>query len=284
MPQPDKILTHDLESHCEPVQIRKIAHKNPYDFQKLHRHNYFEIIFFHEGGGENLIDLQNYEVKSNACYIIYPGQTHLLNRSPNSAGVLIQFQLESITSKNLQRLMQERAWSGVGAVVFENDSLAMARFMKLIEDLKMISETKSAFWKESQQHLLQAILFELSAFGKSKEALKPLEADFYLFQQLVDLHFKQNHSVGFYIDKMSISEKRLASLSKTHMGTSPLQVIHRRILLEAKRLLVIGDKAHKEIAFELGFDSPASFSAFIKKKTGLTASEIQMEVSEIHKR
>jgi hypothetical protein len=32
-----------------------------------------------------------------------------------------------------------------------------------------------------------------------------------------------------------------------------------------------------------GFDSPASFSAFVKKKTGLTASEIQAQVAEIHK-
>lgn len=283
MPDHDKILTHEIEATTGPVQIRHIAHKNEYDFSKLHRHNYFEILFFHQGGGENLIDFQKYEVKSNACYIIYPGQTHLLHRNPGSSGILLQFKLESITSIALERLLQERAWSGVGAVLFENDEASMNRFMQLVESLKMLSESKSSFWKESQQNLLQALLFELCSFGTNQSALKPLEADFFLFQQLVDQHFREIHSVGSYLNKMSISEKRLASLSKTHMGISPLQVIHRRILLEAKRLLVIGDKAHKEIAFELGFDSPASFSAFVKKKTGLTASEIQAEVSEIHK-
>ncbi len=67
------------------------------------------------------------------------------------------------------------------------------------------------------------------------------------------------------------------------MGLTPLQVIHKRILLEAKRQLVFEEKQHKEIAYNLGFDSPASFSAFVKKKTGLTASEIQDEVTNIHK-
>ena len=47
-------------------------------------------------------------------------------------------------------------------------------------------------------------------------------------------------------------------------------------------MLATGNQPHKEIAYELGFDSPASFSAFIKKKTGLTASEIQTQVAEIH--
>jgi len=68
--EPEKIVTHNLESSHAPVQIRRIAHKNHYDFSKLHRHNYFEILFFHKGGGDNLIDFQKYEVKDNGCYII----------------------------------------------------------------------------------------------------------------------------------------------------------------------------------------------------------------------
>ncbi len=278
----DKILTHDLEGSSAPVQIRRIAHKNHYDFLKLHRHNYFEVLFFHNGGGENLIDSQKYEVNDNGCYIINPGQTHLLHRKPGSAGVLIQFQLESITSHVLERLLQERAWSGIGAVVFEDNAEAMARMITLVETMQNMAEAKSSYWKESQRSLLQALLFELCAFGieNKKDAL---HADFYGFQKLVDQHFKKAHSVGFYLDKLCIGEKRLANLSKTHMGVSPLRVIHRRIILEAKRLLLLGEQAHKEIAFDLGFDSPASFSAFVKKKTGLTASEIQSQVAEIHK-
>lgn len=278
----EKILTHDLESDNAPVQIRKIAHKNHYDFLKLHRHNYFEVLFFLKGGGENLIDFQKYEVNDNGCYIIYPGQTHLMHRQAGSSGVLIQFKLESITSKPLERLLQERAWSGMGAVVFENDQESMVKMMVLVDAMNRLLESKSVYWKESQKGLLQSLLFELCSYGVGSQK-ETINSDFYTFQKLVDQHFKTAHSVGFYLNKLPIGEKRLATLSKTQTGESPLQVIHRRILLEAKRLLLIGDQAHKEIAFDLGFDSPASFSAFIKKKTGLTASEIQAQVSEIHK-
>ena len=282
VPANEKILTHDLISSEAPVQIRRIAHKNHYDFSKLHRHNYFEILFFRKGGGENLIDFQKYEVKDNACHISYPGQTHLLHRHPGSAGLLIQFQLESILSRSLERLLQERAWSGIGAVVFEENKEAMSGIVTLLEAMQTCSESRSVYWKECQKSLLQALLFKLCAFGTGNQQ-EPLDTDFYHFQQLVDQYFRTSQTVGFYLDKLPFGEKRLAALSKTHSGISPLQVIHRRILLEAKRLLLLGEKAHKEIAFDLGFDSPASFSAFIKKKTGLTASEIQAQVAEIHK-
>jgi len=62
-----------------------------------------------------------------------------------------------------------------------------------------------------------------------------------------------------------------------------LQVIHNRILLEAKRMLLFEEIAHKEIAFQLGFDSPASFSLFIKNKTGFTPSELNQQLVKIHK-
>ena len=61
------------------------------------------------------------------------------------------------------------------------------------------------------------------------------------------------------------------------------QVIHNRILLEAKRLLLFEEITHKEISYQLGFDSPPSFSAFIKSKTGYSPSELTQHLAEIHK-
>ena len=87
----------------------------------------------------------------------------------------------------------------------------------------------------------------------------------------------------FYIDKLASTEKKLAEITKKYTGLSPLQVIHNRILLEAKRLLLFEDRTHKEIAYQLGFDSPASFSNFIKSKTGLAPKELTKQLAEIHK-
>ncbi|MBL4703310.1 MAG: helix-turn-helix domain-containing protein [Flavobacteriales bacterium] len=277
----NNIPIHKLDTANVAIQVKSIGHENHYDYTTQHRHHYFEIMFFVGGGGKNLIDFVEYEVKSNACYIIYPNQIHLLNRAPGSHGVLIQFKRESIVSAKLQRLLQERAWSGKGAVLFENNAGIMKTMLNLVNALNPNSKEDSAYCMESRQHLLHAILFDLFSVV-NQDAPVDLENDIYQFLQLIDAHFKEEQQVSFYLSRLSVSDKKLAQLSKKYTGISPLQVIHKRILLEAKRLLVAKEHSHKEIAYDLGFDSPASFSAFIKKKTGLTASEIQAQVTEIH--
>ncbi|ULT24850.1 helix-turn-helix domain-containing protein [Sphingobacterium sp. E70] len=53
---------------------------------------------------------------------------------------------------------------------------------------------------------------------------------------------------------------------------SPSSLIQKRIMLEAKRYLNYTDRSAKEIAYQLGFISPAHFSRFFKQHAGDTIS------------
>jgi AraC-like DNA-binding protein len=76
---------------------------------------------------------------------------------------------------------------------------------------------------------------------------------------------------------------KIAFRSCKKLELFPVGVIHNRILLEAKRLMLFEEISHKEIAYKLGFDSPASFSSFIKSKTGLSPIALVNQLAEIHK-
>lgn len=91
------------------------------------------------------------------------------------------------------------------------------------------------------------------------------------FNMLVELHFKEQHGVKFYAEQMFKSPKTLAN-SFSKFNNTPLQIIHQRIVLEAKRLLTYSDLSSKEIAYELGFDDPAHLSKLFKKHTGMPPS------------
>jgi len=268
---------HNLNSGKSPLFIRAISHSNEYDFTQKHRHSYFEIIFFEKGGGKQLIDFQEYEVMDYTCYLIYPNQIHLLDRAPGSFGKLIQFRAESVMSLSLLSKLRERIWGGSGGVVFQKSQKAFSKMMDILNQFEADSET------ERNLHLLQVLLFDLLAQSAKQEKISSTDAIFNRFLQLVDTHFSEQNSVQFYLSSLPISEKKLALLSKHHLGMSSLQVIHHRIVLEAKRLLLFGQQPLKEISYSLGFDSPASFSAFIKKKTGNTPSGLQLQLEEIHK-
>ena len=100
------------------------------------------------------------------------------------------------------------------------------------------------------------------------------------FNLLVEEHFKSEHSVAFYADKLHKSPKTLSN-SFAKLSRSPLQIIHQRIILEAKRLLTYSNKSAKEIAFEVGFEDASHLSRLFKKHTNLSPSEFKKSLKAV---
>lgn len=95
------------------------------------------------------------------------------------------------------------------------------------------------------------------------------------FNVLVEEHFKTKKSVGEYAELMYKSPKTITNVFSKYSPDSPLQIIHNRVMMEAKRLLHYTDKTTKEIGHELGYSDPAQFSKLFKKVTGMTTTEFK---------
>ncbi len=101
-----------------------------------------------------------------------------------------------------------------------------------------------------------------------------------MFTYLVEWNFKKEHSVAFYASQLNKSPK---TISNYFLGfdKSPLQVIHDRITLEAKRLLRYTDLTAKEIAYEVGFNDASHLSRLFKKQTGESPTSFKNRVKTI---
>lgn len=95
------------------------------------------------------------------------------------------------------------------------------------------------------------------------------------FSLLLETNFKQQHEVRFYAAALNKSPKTLSNVFALLKQPSPSVLIRNRIILEAKRYLHYTEKSAKEIAFELGFESPAHFSRFFKMYAGTNISEFR---------
>ncbi|MEY2703100.1 MAG: hypothetical protein RLY43_1738 [Bacteroidota bacterium] len=279
-----KLPVHSLEKDSMQINILPLDHSNPYDYKREHRHSYYEIILIEKGGCNQLIDFINYPGQDFSCYIICPQQIHLMNRN-NSKGTVVQFTGDRVNSSELSAALRKLLFFEKAAIVFENRK-------DVYDELLLLSMLLSKYLVENgnsnnqiSSHLLQSIIsivIDQTSLKdlQEKVSVKKLLIDFYL---LLEIHFSENLGVQFYIDKLGCPEKKLSEITKKHTGLSPLQVIHNRVLLEAKRLMLFEDLTHKEIAYQLGFDSPASFSSFIKSKTGLSPVDLVKQLTEIHK-
>lgn len=275
---------HSLDSNEQIIHVRPIEYKNPYDFTREHRHTYFEIMFFDSGGGIQLIDFERIPAKASSCYIIFPQQIHLLKRN-DATGTVVQFTEEIIPSIQVRNRLRQILFGGKSAIIFENDRAKMDEFRPLLQMLKNASEKKTATSNEIALNYLQALLLQLAENRETNSSASVSDDQklLFRFQQLLGEQYTHNHSVQEYVKIIGGTEKKLAAATKKYLGLSPLQVIHNRILLEAKRILLFEDTSHKEIAFRLGFDSPASFSQFVKNKTGYSPSELSAKLVDIHK-
>ncbi|QKZ13564.1 helix-turn-helix domain-containing protein [Spirosoma sp. KUDC1026] len=82
-------------------------------------------------------------------------------------------------------------------------------------------------------------------------------------------------TVGYMAEQLSLSPTYLSNLMKTITGQSPQQHIHDRLIKQAKELLSTSTLSVSEIAYELGFGHPQSFSKLFKSKTSSSPLEFR---------
>ena len=97
------------------------------------------------------------------------------------------------------------------------------------------------------------------------------------YNVLVEEHFKTKKSVSEYAEMLYKSPKTIANVFSKNSDMTPLEVIHKRVIMEAKRMLLYTDKSAKEIGYELGYNDPAQFSKLFKKETGLNTTRFLKE-------
>jgi AraC family transcriptional activator of pobA len=82
-------------------------------------------------------------------------------------------------------------------------------------------------------------------------------------------------SVQYIADTLHVSPNYLSSMLKVLTGQSTQQHIHDKLIEKAKEKLSTTDLSVSEIAYELGFEHPQSFSKLFKTKTKLSPLEFR---------
>ena len=145
-------------------------------------------------------------------------------------------------------------------------------------------ETEDTIQAEMLRMLMARFMIMSTRLLKAKEGFSNESNDVKVdllrgFNLLVETHYRTEHSVSFYADKLFKSSKTLSN-TFSKFNTTPLQIIHERIILEAKRLLIYTDKTTKEIAYEIGFDDASHLSRLFKKQTQQSPSDFKKHLKK----
>ena len=166
--------------------------------------------------------------------------------------------------------------------VISIDAEESKKFETLLEVFLDEFTTRDNIQGEMLVMLLKRLIIKTTRIAKEQlipSELKENQIDLVRkFNVLVDTHYKTKKQVSEYADLLFKSPKTLSNLFAKYNQKSPLQIIHERIVLEAKRLLMYTDKTAKEIAYDLGFDEVGTFHKLFKKITTQTPQAFKSEI------
>lgn len=101
-------------------------------------------------------------------------------------------------------------------------------------------------------------------------------------EEILDVYFNDQKSVlqgiptvQLLSEKLNISPSYLSDMLRSLTGQNTQQHIHHKLIDKAKEKLSTTDLSVSEIAYQLGFEHPQSFSRLFKSKSGISPIEFR---------
>ncbi|KMQ66546.1 hypothetical protein ACM46_03180 [Chryseobacterium angstadtii] len=258
---PEKqIPIHHLTS--ENFQFTTLETGHPEKFNDIHRHNFFEIIWFirvHENSRVEL-DFENHHLHNNQICIIAPGQVFNMKLKGEKGYVL------AVSREIFKEACDIEMILTAGTIPFTLDLQSVEACNTVISLIEKEYEGPSriGLLKTYLRAFCIMITDQINRQDSSINGRQRIED----LVSLIEENYLVQRETGFYAEQIGISTHHLNDIVRLSRGTTVKKMIAQRLVLEAKRELSFGALTVKEIAFKLGFSDASYFSRFFKKHTG----------------
>ncbi len=138
--------------------------------------------------------------------------------------------------------------------------------------VREIHHPRTGSWTmvQAQVRAILVFLWRMSGAGDlTLQTQGPSSRILQHFRQLLEAHFRDRWAVRTYADAIGISPDRLHDICRRELARSPLQLVHERVIHEARLRLERSTQTVDQIAGSLGFRDVGHFSRFFKSKVAL---------------
>lgn len=246
-----------------------------------HRHDFYHCMFFTKGGGTHQIDFEKFDIVPGHIYFMSPAQIHSWSFEGDMEGYVINFDPNVFTTLLIRTdyMNQLAFFDGTTAnSVFTIDDRLTA-LIKEVLDKVIANHRNKEFAKVSLLYFLHILDLQVSP-----DSIRSAPAYNHIllrnFMALLESNYKRLRLPKDYANLLYITPHHLNALCKENLGSPAGEVIRKRILLEAKRLLAIKGQSISEIAYELNFSDNSYFTKFFKKAEHITPEEFRAQLTK----
>jgi AraC family transcriptional activator of pobA len=260
--------------HIEDIRTR--SERYGWEIQP-HRHDgLFQCLFLLKGEALFHLGPNTTSVSGPAALIIPPGAVHAFNFQPGSEGHVL-----TIAESSLVTGAALRENPRLHAFLFSPRQIDLASSPDILERLALLLALVSAEFHTALvagrvliDSLIAAILILVWRQGEANAQEDYEEGRraerFRAFRTLVEQHLLAHWPVQRYAEALQLTERQLHRICRQQAHKSPLDIVQDRLLLEAQRKLIHVAAPVSALAYELGFEDPAYFWRFFKRRAGVT--------------
>ncbi len=262
-------VTDDLNASL--IYIRNLANCPPSYLNDPGRKAFFEVVWLKNEYPLHAVKEDDKPVKGHWIYLLPPYRVHQLNKA-GKKGVLLSFKRDLLDEE-----AKEFSMDVFKIFNFQGEYSILRVSEKLSDQLCRVYDLMEEEYQKKEyslliiQSLLKAFLLNIIRIKEHEFTTQDVnQKRVYEFMLLLEEHYLHIRNTDFYAGKLGISPKRLNQILKEKLHKTGLQLIHDRVILEAKRQIIHSDHTLKEIAFLLEFKEYPYFSRFFKKHTNQT--------------
>lgn len=263
--------------HVETVMERKGLH-----FGRVapHKHPLMgQITYWFQGGGRYQIEDRTWNFSAPAISFVPSNVVHGFDVGEQSDAIVVSI------SDDLLRAMAPQVDLALDAPVLLTGKAGAPGWARIGALLGMVMEEyrgEAAAGERVLAGLIGVVLSMMARLGGNVgfEAASPSLALGLELRRAIDRHYREDWPVGRYVEALATTPHLLDKAARTVFGQTVKDMVLERRLLEAKRLLRFTIRPVEDIGWEIGFEDPAYFSRFFRKRTGLSPTEWRRRNSE----
>lgn len=262
--------------HIEEVRSRSRLYHWEID---AHVHQgLYQVLWLRSGHAELRLDGQRDAMAAPAVIVVPPGVIHGFRFEPETDGLVLTLNARRLVEGEFQAVGAafRRLFAQPGAMALVAGDPAVQRLDALMGELLAEFAQPAEADSPVLGWLARAVVWRLGRLHRADAAPDASDthtgsaAQFTRFLLLVEAHFLEHWSVAQYASRLGLSSPRLNRMVHSRTGRSALELVHERLTREACRRLVYIAAPVANLAAELGFEDPAYFSRFFKRRMGQT--------------
>ncbi len=244
-----------------------------------HAHDFYLLLYITHGTGTHTVDLVTYELRPGSLFFLAPGQVHHWQLAADTRGFVVFFDTDFYLFRY--------PGHGLYAYPFFDSAHPPVCYLPPAEtEIRPLVERLFAEYTgpyASQPEVFRSYLhlcLELAArhyparpATETSLALGQIRA----FGALLNRHYRTRRSVRAYAELLHLTPNYLTALCRRVLNKTASDLIHERVVVEARRLLSYSALGVAQVAYELGFEDASYFVRYFHKYAGTTPEAFRQQ-------